>query len=394
MAATLRQLAGAVTGAMVVGDGALTPTGMAHDSRDVKPGFLFVAVPGQRFDGHDFVAGAVEAGASSLVVQADRAAEFAGMTVPHLVVPDVRRALAPLSCAFYDYPTRHLYLAGVTGTNGKTTTTLMIDSIARAAGDVTGTIGTLGATVAGKMLPHDRTTPEAPDLQRLFREMLDAGATSAAMEVASHALVIGRTEGCLFDVGVFTNLTQDHLDFHGTMEAYRDAKGLLFTQYADAARAASKEFIPVLNVDDPAGRYFYNVAFREGADIILAYGKEQGAIQPMSVELGTEFIRFIAKTPVGDVPVELPFGGTFNVANALGAIGYGVARGLSPEVIAKGLADCPAGSGAFSTGESGAGIRGDCRLRAHAGRVGKCVEFGASADFREIDCRFRVRRES
>ena len=351
MPINLRQLAEAVSGAAVVGPDSVAPLGLAYDSREVRPGFLFVAVPGERFDGHDFVAGAVETGASSVVIQADRAGAFAGMAVPHIVVPDVRKALAPLSCKFYDYPTQDLYLAGVTGTNGKTTTTLMIDSIARAAGVVTGTIGTLGATVAGNALPHDRTTPEAPDLQRLFREMVDAGAKSAAMEVASHALVIGRTEGCLFDVGVFTNLTQDHLDFHGTMEAYRDAKGLLFTQYADTAKAAGKEFVAVLNVDDEAGRYYAKIT---QAARSLTYAVEGAAdITPEKVTMSVDQITFTAKTPLGDIPVNMGFGGTFNVANALAALGYGAARGLSPEVIAQGLANCPPVPGRFQPVRAG-----------------------------------------
>jgi UDP-N-acetylmuramoyl-L-alanyl-D-glutamate--2,6-diaminopimelate ligase len=290
------------------------------------------------------------------VVQANRAASLGDLSVPALVVPDCRKALAPLACRFWDNPTGKLYLAGVTGTNGKTTTTLMIDSIARAAGDITGTVGTLGATVAGKSLPGDRTTPEAPDLQRLFAEMLEAGAKSAAMEVASHALVLGRTEGCLFDVGVFTNLTQDHLDFHGTMEAYRDAKGLLFTRYAKAAKAVGKEFTAVLNVDNSAGEFYYRRCAEQSVNVVTYSPGNIGAdalVLPNEVRATVDSITFTASTPAGPVEVALPFGGGFNVENSLAAIGYGVARGLSPEIIAEGLANCPPVPGRFQPVRAG-----------------------------------------
>jgi UDP-N-acetylmuramoyl-L-alanyl-D-glutamate--2,6-diaminopimelate ligase len=363
-AVPLSLLAGAVTNATITGGNDSPPvTGVEYDSRQVGPGSLFIAVPGEKFDGHDFLPQVIAAGAAAVVVQADRSAGLGALPVPALIVPDCRAALAPLACRFWDNPTSKLYLAGVTGTNGKTTTTLMIDSIARAAGEITGTIGTLGSTVAGKSLPGDRTTPEAPDLQRLFAQMLDAGAKSAAMEVASHALVLGRTEGCLFDVGVFTNLTQDHLDYHGTMEAYRDAKGLLFTQYAEAAKAAGKAFTAVLNFQDTSelhsGAYYatitkasrvlkYGTADMGGMDICVIGGA--GASSP---QFKIDSLHFTARTPIGNVEVNLPFGGGFNLQNALAAIGYGVARELSPDVIAQGLANCPPVPGRFQPVRAG-----------------------------------------
>jgi UDP-N-acetylmuramoyl-L-alanyl-D-glutamate--2,6-diaminopimelate ligase len=348
---TLQQLAEAIPGATIRGSATIAPTGLNYDSRLVTSGDLFVAIPGERFDGHDFIAGAIATGASSVVIEANHASNFTSLSIPQIIVPHVRSALAPLSCRFYDSPTRELYLSCVTGTNGKTTTTLMIDSVNRAAGDITGAIGTLGATIAGKSLPHDRTTPEAPDLQRLFREMRQVGATSATIEVASHALVIGRTEGCLFDVGVFTNLTQDHLDFHITMEAYRDAKGKLFREYADAARAAGKKFTAVLNIGDDAGKHYYN---QSSASSLLTYSLEGIAdITPENIIKAVDSVSFIAKTPQGDIPVKLGFGGTFNIANALAAVGYGVARGLSSQVIATGLAKCSPVPGRFQPVQSG-----------------------------------------
>jgi UDP-N-acetylmuramoyl-L-alanyl-D-glutamate--2,6-diaminopimelate ligase len=357
-AVPLSLLAEAVTNSTITGrENTTSVIGVEYDSRQVVPGSLFVAVPGEKFDGHDFLPNVIAQGAAAVVVQADRVSSLGDLSVPALVVPDCRKALAPLACRFWDNPTSKLYLAGVTGTNGKTTTTLMIDSIARAAGNITGTIGTLGATVAGHSLPGERTTPEAPDLQKLFAQMLDAGAKSAAMEVASHALVLGRTEGCLFDVGVFTNLTQDHLDFHGTMEAYRDAKGLLFTQYARAAKAAGKRFVAVLNRDDDAGMHYWLLDHWDDFDdenfpltygtTLLKRGKPHIYCDPRQVEMRIDGVHFTAETPSGNVNVALPFGGGFNVANALAAVGYGVARGLSPEVIARGLANCPPVPGRF-----------------------------------------------
>lgn len=360
---TLDDLKQVVPGASWEGGTSSTAlTSVVFDSRQVRPGCLYVAVPGERFDGHTFLPDALTAGAAAVVVQADRAAEFAALPIPRLIVPDCRKALAPLACRFYSDPTHTLYLAGVTGTNGKTTTTLMIDSIARAAGEKTGTIGTLGATIGGIAfdLPGGRTTPEAPDLQELFARMRAEGCHSAAMEVASHALVMGRTEGCAFDVGVFTNLTQDHLDFHGNMDAYRDAKGLLFTDYADDARKAGKRFTAVLNISDEAGRYY---ADHNRADYTLTYGRyldgtgqPAGAppdIWPLDIQLHVDRIDFTARTPAGDVPVHLSFGGTFNVMNALAAIGYGVARGFSSETIAQGLALCPPVPGRFQPVRAG-----------------------------------------
>jgi len=336
---TLSELAGVIPGAVCQGDAALTA--LEYDSRTVTPGALYIAVVGERFDGHAFLAEVVARGAVAVVVER---AEAVPPGVPYLLVPSCRAALAPLACAFWGNPTQALYLAGVTGTNGKTSTMRLIDAIARAAGDTTGTIGTLGATVGETALPHDRTTPEAPDLQRLFAQMLAAGARSAAMEVASHALVLGRTHGCQFDVAVFTNLTQDHLDFHKTMEAYEDAKGLLFTEYHPT--------VAVLNSDDPAGRRY---AARTTAKRVLTYSPSGQAadIVPQDLEIAVDSLRFTAQTPSGPVSVRLGFGGTFQVGNVLAAIGYGVARGLSPETIAAGLAACPPVPGRFHPVQAG-----------------------------------------
>ena len=337
---TLAQLATTLPEATLVGDASLTA--LEYDSRAVVPGALFIALVGGRFDGHDFLAEVVAKGAAAVVVER---AEAAPPGVPYLLVPSCREALAPLACAFWSNPTHALYLAGVTGTNGKTSTMRLIDAIARAAGEVTGTIGTLGATVGDQSLPGEHTTPESPDLQKLFAQMVRAGAKSAAMEVSSHALAQGRTAGCRFAVAVFTNLTQDHLDYHKTMDAYATAKALLFTQY--------QPIHAVLNTDDSAGvRY----AALTTADQLLTYspsGNVAADIYPEDVQLAVDSLRFTAKTPLGDVPVRLGFGGTFQIGNVLAAIGYGVARGFSPDVIAAGLAACPPVPGRFHPVKAG-----------------------------------------
>jgi UDP-N-acetylmuramoyl-L-alanyl-D-glutamate--2,6-diaminopimelate ligase len=328
-------------------------TGITYDSRKVKSGVVFVAIPGAKFDGHDFVEKALAQGAAGIVLQADHAERFAHLDFPRLVVDDARATLGPLACFVYDYPTHHLNLVGVTGTNGKTTTTRMCEAIAKAAGEKTGTVGTLGTTIGNTFIEGDRTTPEASDLQAFFAQMRAQGVTSAAIEVASHALALGRIAGCAFDVTLFTNLTQDHLDYHKTMENYRDTKGMLFSDYAEVAKAAGKEMVAVVNLSDSYGEHYKNIS---KASRTLTYGidnTKNADIVAENVQMAIAETRFVAKTPLGDVEVTLGFGGTFNVANALAAVGYGVARGFSPAVIAQGLATCEPVPGRFQPVRAG-----------------------------------------
>lgn len=357
---TLTQLTSVVSGARFIGPD-VTVTGVRFDSRQVQPGDLFVAMPGipvpgkTPLDGHDYVPMALEKGAAAVAIAGDRAAAFERLSAPQLLLPDPRAALGALSAAFFDEPSEKLFVAGVTGTNGKTTSVQMIDSIARAAGDITGVIGTIGVKIAGESseTPGDRTTPEAPDLQELLARVVSAGGKSVAMEVASNALTSGRVSGIAFDVAVFTNLTQDHLDLHGTMEGYRDAKALLFTEWADAARAAGKHSTAVVNVDDEYGPHYVNVTRAERVLTYSPSGEKRADISAENLKLAIDALSFTAKTPIGDIEVRLPFGGTFQAANALGAVGYGVARGLSPEIIAAGLAACPPVPGRFEPVKAG-----------------------------------------
>src|ERR671935_586262 len=215
-------------------------TDLAYDSAAVRPGTLFFCVPGFTSDGHDFAPRAVEAGAVALVVERPL-----DLGVPEVLVPSVRAAMAPAAAAFHGDPTAALPVIGVTGTNGKTTTAFLVRGLLEAAGRQCGLLGTVTSVVAGEERPTIRTTPEAIDLQRTFREMLDGGDRACAMEVSSHALELRRTDGVRVAVAIFTNLTQDHLDFHPTMEDYFQAKRALFASPLTAAR--------VVNVDDPYG---------------------------------------------------------------------------------------------------------------------------------------------
>src|SRR5579875_1919959 len=221
-------------------------TGLAYDNRLVTPGSLFFCVPGFTRDGHDFAADAAAGGAAALVVQRELDLEL-----PQLLVDDVRAAMGPAAAAFYGDPTASLQVVGVTGTNGKTTTAFLIRALLEADGRQTGLLGTVKSVVAGVEAEVTRTTPEALDLQRTFREMVDGGDRACVMEVSSHALSLRRADAIHFSAAVFTNLTQDHLDFHPTMEDYFQAKRLLFSTgeggVADEATAC------IVNVDDRYG---------------------------------------------------------------------------------------------------------------------------------------------
>ena len=237
----LERLVAALEPVEVLGGLSVEVRDLAFDARAVVPGTLFFAVPGTRADGHDFAAEAVERGAVALVVE--RALD---LPVPQVVVRDARAAMAPVADAFFGEPTRELEVAGVTGTSGKTTTSFLLFAILAAAGRRPGLLGTVEARVGGERRGVVRTTPEAIDLQRVFREMLDAGDRSCAMEASSHASVLHRLDCVRFAALVFTNLSQDHLDFHGDMESYFEAKRRLFL--------AEPRPIAVVNIGDEYGR--------------------------------------------------------------------------------------------------------------------------------------------
>ena len=286
----------------LMGNGApeIEISGLAYSSQSVTPGALFFCVPGFRVDGHDFAPDAVERGAAALVCQRPL-----GLGVPEIVVDDVRAAMGPAAARFYGDPTAQLELVGITGTNGKTTTAYLIRHLMEAAGRQCGLLGTVKRVVGGVEEDVVRTTPEAIDLQHTFRRMVDGGDRACAMEVSSHALELGRVAGIRFAARIFTNLTQDHLDFHETMEAYFEAKRRLF----DAEGPA------IVNVDDPYGR-----RIAAEVDCVTFAIENQADYRARDVDFDLMGSRFVIDTPSGELALESPLPGLFNVLNVLGAV--------------------------------------------------------------------------
>ena len=300
-------------------------SGICYDTRTMEPGCLFVALPGYKTDGHKYIAQALEQGAAAVLCQHPPEGEG-----PWLVTPDARAALAAVSANWFGHPARDLTLLAVTGTNGKTTTTYLLKAMLEGVlGARVGLIGTNQNMVGEEVLPAHRTTPESWEVQQLLREMADAGCTHVVMEASSHALVLHRLDGLRFRAGIFTNLTQDHLDFHGTMEAYRDAKGLLFRQ-SDTA---------VLNLDDEAGRYFA----RTVAVPRLTYSerRDEADLTAKNLRLFPDRVEFEAVAAGAISRVRLPIPGGFTVYNALGVLTCGLALGLPLVDCADALAKAP-----------------------------------------------------
>ncbi|MEW5761637.1 MAG: UDP-N-acetylmuramoyl-L-alanyl-D-glutamate--2,6-diaminopimelate ligase [Bacillota bacterium] len=315
------------------GDHAAVIKGIAYDSRRVEPGFLFVAIKGFRTDGHLYIGDALARGAAGVILQ-ERVSLPAG--IPWVQVTDSRRALALVAARFFGYPSKSLNLTGVTGTNGKTTTTHMLAAIYRRRGRV-GLIGTVYNLVHDRVLPGRHTTPEAVELQGLLREMVDAGVANAVMEVSSHALALSRVEGCRFGAAVFTNLTQDHLDFHPTLEAYFAAKARLFQGLPPAGLA-------VINCDDSWGRRLGGLATGR----VVSYGLETGCdVRAVDVSVRADGVAFGVESAWGNFPVRLRLTGMFNVYNALAAVACSLAQGFSPEEVAAGLAGLQGVPGRF-----------------------------------------------
>jgi UDP-N-acetylmuramoyl-L-alanyl-D-glutamate--2,6-diaminopimelate ligase len=285
-------------------------TGIETDSRRVKPGDMFIALRGFTVDGHDYIKTALERGAAALVVEKTVTA-----SVPVVVVPDTRRAMGFLANRLYHYPSHQLRLIGVTGTNGKTTTSHLVSQLLQSVERPTGIIGTIGVKYGDQVLPARNTTPDVVELQQHLRWMVDQGATYAAMEVSSHALHLGRTHGTRFHTAVFTNLTQDHLDYHGTMEEYRAAKGLLFSQLGNDYALDSQ--VAVLNSDDEASHYFASITPAQ----VITYGIKQPAdVRATNIVYEPDGMSFQLHTFCGDVKVRVPLFGTFNVYNVLAAV--------------------------------------------------------------------------
>jgi UDP-N-acetylmuramoyl-L-alanyl-D-glutamate--2,6-diaminopimelate ligase len=328
--------------------GPVPPTvrGLTDDSRRVVAGGCFVAVRGLRADGHRFIPQAVERGARAVV--AEPPDPLPGEAVGRILVPDTRRVLPRLADAYYGHPSRALVVVGITGTNGKTTTSYLCEALLRARGLDTGVIGTIQYVVGGRARDASQTTPEAIELQGLLAEMVAAGVGGVAMEVSSHALALHRVDGVAFDVVVFTNLTQDHLDFHGTMEAYATAKRRLFFELLPGGGKPGAT--AVLNADDPVGASWASALPGRA----LTFGLGPGhAIRPLQFESGFEGIHLLATSPAGSVRIVSPLIGEHNVMNFLGAVGIGVALGLEPPAIAAALASVTRVPGRFERVEAG-----------------------------------------
>jgi UDP-N-acetylmuramoyl-L-alanyl-D-glutamate--2,6-diaminopimelate ligase len=304
--------------------------GLAYDSRAVQAGDLFFCVSGFRSDGHEFAAEAVRGGAAALVVERPL-----DLGVPEVLVPSVREAMAPIAAHFYGHPARELKVVAVTGTNGKTTTAYLVRALLEAAGEQCGLLGTVKSVIGGHELPVLRTTPEAVDLQADLRAMLDGGDTACAIEVSSHALELGRAAAIPFAAAVFTNLTQDHLDFHPTMEDYFKAKRRLFLagEHDVAGARPAVPAISVVNVDDPYGR-------RLAAEIdgVITFALDApAAYRASEVSCGLDGCSFALHSPEGERRLSLPMPGRFNVANALGALAAVHALGFELDVLVDAL---------------------------------------------------------
>lgn len=304
--------------------------GIAYDSREIKPGYLFVAIKGENFDGHTFIKDAIENGASGVVVEDP--AKVLPLDIPFIVVSSSRKALAEMSAVFYNRPSSSLRLIGVTGTNGKGLTCHLLFHIFKEAGYKVAYLGSLGAWLNDEPLPWaNKTTPESPFIQKTLAEIREKGGEIVVMEVSSHAIAQYRSWSCEFDVGVFTNLSQDHLDYHKDMESYFQTKLKLFSDYP---LHSSKTFAPVLNIDDPYGRRI----LREIKTPSVTYGTSSSALIKgylLSHNFNQLTLRIV--TPEGETDVCLPMGGLFNFHNALAAAATAFVQHIPLETIKQGL---------------------------------------------------------
>ncbi|MEH7093181.1 UDP-N-acetylmuramoyl-L-alanyl-D-glutamate--2,6-diaminopimelate ligase [Neobacillus vireti] len=319
-------------------------TSIENDNRKVQKGSLFICIKGYTVDGHDFAESAVKNGAAAVL--AERPLE---LDVPVLLVNDTMRAMAVLADAFYGQPTKSLHLIGITGTNGKTTTSHLIEKIFADAGKKTGLIGTMYTKIADQIIETKNTTPESLTLQKTFNQMVDAGVNTAVMEVSSHALDLGRVHGCDYNVAVFTNLTQDHLDYHHTMEEYKRAKSLLFAQLGNTFDLRKPKYA-VLNADDDASEMYS----RSTAAHVVTYGIEQKA------DLKAKNIQMTPKGTVFDLdilgvtyPIRMQLIGKFSVYNVLASIGAALVSQLPIEQIIHSIESVEGVAGRFELVNAG-----------------------------------------
>jgi UDP-N-acetylmuramoyl-L-alanyl-D-glutamate--2,6-diaminopimelate ligase len=325
----LRDLIREISEKRLIGNPDVDVEDIAYHSAKVREGTLFVARRGLTTNGHNFIDEALDRGAKALVMEwePDRL-----HGVPVAVVPDGRRALAHLSTAFFGHPSKEMRLVGVTGTNGKTTTSFLIESILESRSLNCGVVGTISYRYRGKVIPAPMTTPESYDIQRMLREMVDSAVTHVVMEVSSHALDLRRVDGCHFDVGVFTNFTQDHLDYHPDLDQYRQSKENLFTAIIPAGNKRNRT--AVLNLDDPIGESLWErVSYTK-----LGYATHrQTSFWATDVTSSLNGIGGTIVTPRGKMKIQSPLVGEFNIHNIMAAMGAAEALGVPEESIQNGI---------------------------------------------------------
>lgn len=330
----LSELIKGIPGKSIMGDTEIPIQGIAYDSRQVAKGFLFAAIRGQHLDGHQFITDAINHGASAILAEKP----VAGMDATQVIVPDVREAMAKLAALFYGEPCKNMTLIGVTGTNGKTTTTYLVESILKAAGFYAGVVGTINYRYGDKIFNAPHTTPESPDLQKIFKEMVDSSVTHCVMEVSSHSLAQKRVDGSRFAGAVFSNLTQDHLDYHRTMEEYFESKSRLFTDFI----AKGKKGFAVINVDDLWGAKLKNRAIHESPLQLKTIGyslKQDAEIKPSKVSFSERGIEASLQTTVGPINISSSLLGEYNLQNIMAAVGVGIGLGLDKQAIEQGIAN-------------------------------------------------------
>jgi UDP-N-acetylmuramoyl-L-alanyl-D-glutamate--2,6-diaminopimelate ligase len=344
MTATAAELVVAVPGSRLVGDGSTTVLGLAYDSRLVRPGWCFAALVGADLDGHDYALAAASRGASLLLVERELP-----LPVTQVVVEDSRAALAHLATAFYGDPSREVLVTGVTGTDGKTTTSFIADGILRRAGHATGLIGTVAIRIGDEEDLHStrQTTPESADIQRYLRVMAERGIGRATIEATSHGLAMHRLDGVRFAIGAVTNITREHLDYHGTVEQYWAAKGILFDRVGAAGGTA------VINLGDEGSRAM--ISHCDGATILTySAAGEPADLRALDIaSSGAGSLFTLATSQWGSEEILLPLIGGFNVANALCAAGIALAQGLTLGQVADGLCHAPAVPGRMALVDEG-----------------------------------------
>jgi UDP-N-acetylmuramoyl-L-alanyl-D-glutamate--2,6-diaminopimelate ligase len=313
-------------------------TSIENDNRKVQKGSLFICIKGYTVDGHDFADSAVQNGAAAVLAERPLTID-----VPVILVKDTTRAMAVLADAFYGQPTKQLHLIGITGTNGKTTTSHLIEKIFADAGQKTGLIGTMYTKIANQTIETKNTTPESLTLQKTFQEMVKAGVDTAVMEVSSHALDLGRVHGCDYDVAVFTNLTQDHLDYHKTMNEYKRAKSLLFAQLGNTFDHRKPKFA-IINADDPASDMYR----RSTAAHVVTYGIEKDAdIQANNIQMTSSGTKFDLIVQTEKYPLQMQLIGKFSVYNVLASIAASLVSGIEINAVIQSIESVSGVAGRF-----------------------------------------------